>query len=59
MRYRRRCGERPASQKIEYRGVLFPQGTLVLIAIAGTNRDPRTFGAPDVFDITRDDTPRR
>jgi cytochrome P450 len=42
-----------ASQDIEYRDVLFPAGTIVSIALAGANRDPAAFEAPDTFDITR------
>jgi cytochrome P450 len=41
-----------ASVDIEYRGVLFPAGTLVAISLAGANRDPSVFEAPDTFDIT-------
>jgi len=44
---------RVASEDIEYRGVFFPKGTLVLVALAGANRDPTTFQAPDTFDISR------
>jgi cytochrome P450 len=43
-----------ASEDIEYRGVLFPTGTLVAISLAGANRDPSVFEAPDTFDITAD-----
>jgi cytochrome P450 len=45
---------RVTAEDIAYRGVLFPRGTLVSVAIAGANRDPETFKAPDVFDITRE-----
>ena len=45
---------RVTAQDVEYRDVLFPQGTLVSVAIAGANRDPEVFKAPDVFDITRE-----
>jgi cytochrome P450 len=40
-----------ASVDIEYRGVVFPAGTLVAISLAGANRDPSVFEAPDTFDI--------
>jgi cytochrome P450 len=40
-----------ASEDIEYRGVLFPTGTLVAVSLAGANRDPSVFEAPDTFDI--------
>ena len=43
---------RIASEDIEYRGVLFPAGTLVAVTLAGANRDPSVFEAPDTFDIT-------
>ncbi len=43
---------RVASEDIEYRGVLFPAGTLVAVSLAGANRDPSVFEAPDTFDIT-------
>ena len=42
-----------ASEDIVYRDVLFPQGTLVAVSLAGANRDPFAFGAPEGFDITR------
>jgi cytochrome P450 len=45
-----------ASQDIVYRGVLFPQGTLVMTSLAGANRDPEAFEDPDAFDITRERT---
>jgi cytochrome P450 len=44
---------RVASEDIEYRGVLFPKGTLVVVALSGANRDPTTFESPDTFDIAR------
>jgi cytochrome P450 len=42
---------RIAAEDIEYRGVLFPAGTLVSVSLAGANRDPSVFEAPDTFDI--------
>ena len=42
---------RVASEDIEYRGVLFPKGTLVSVSLAGANRDPSTFEGPDRFDV--------
>lgn len=42
-----------ASEDIVYRDVLFPQGTLVSVSLAGANRDPECFAAPDTFDITQ------
>jgi cytochrome P450 len=40
-----------ASEDIEYRDVLFPQGTLVSVSLAAANRDGALFERPDVFDI--------
>ena len=45
---------RVTAQDVEYRGVLFPKGTLVSVALAGANRDPAVFKVPDVFDITQE-----
>ena len=42
-----------ASEDIEYRGVLFPQGTLVSMSLAGANMDPSIWEAPAAFDITQ------
>jgi cytochrome P450 len=42
---------RVASEDVVYRGVLFPAGTLVAVSLAGANRDPSVFEAPDTFDI--------
>jgi cytochrome P450 len=47
---------RVASEDIVYRDVLFPQGTLVSISLAGANRDPDAYDEPEVFDITRERT---
>ncbi len=47
---------RVASREIEYRGVLFPAGTLVALSLAGANRDPDIFPEPERFDITRETT---
>jgi cytochrome P450 len=38
-----------ASEDIEYRDVLFPQGTLVFVTLAAANRDPEIFDDPDEF----------
>jgi cytochrome P450 len=45
---------RVASEDVVYRDVLFPQGTLVAVSLAGANRDPEAFEDPDGFDITRE-----
>ncbi len=41
-----------ASTDIEYRDVIFPEGTFMSLALAEANRDPSVFNAPDAFDIT-------
>ncbi|HVM08300.1 MAG TPA: cytochrome P450 [Acidimicrobiales bacterium] len=45
---------RLASEDIEYREVVFPQGTLVVTSLAGANFDPNAFADPHRFDIQRD-----
>jgi cytochrome P450 len=45
---------RIASEDIEYRDVVFPEGTVVSTSLAGANRDPEAFDDPDAFDITRE-----
>ncbi len=47
---------RVASEPVEMRGVLFPQGTLVNIPLASANRDDDHFDTPNVFDITAERT---
>ena len=47
---------RVASEAIQYRDVVFPQGTLVFLSLAGGNRDPEPFPDPETFDITREST---
>lgn len=47
---------RVTSEDVVYRDVLFPQGTLVSISLAGANRDPETYESPEVFDITAERT---
>jgi len=42
-----------ASEEIEFRGVLFPRGTLVAVSLAGANRDPDVWESPDDFDISQ------
>jgi cytochrome P450 len=41
-----------ASEDIEYRGVLFPEGTFLGVGLAEANRDEHVFPAPTAFDIT-------
>jgi cytochrome P450 len=45
---------RIASEDIEYRGVLFPAGTLVAASLASANLDPAVWTDPHRFDITRE-----
>jgi cytochrome P450 len=45
---------RVASTDIEYRDVVFPQGTLVSIPLAAANRDPDKYDEPNRFDVTRE-----
>ena len=45
---------RVAAEDVVYRDVMFPQGTLVAISLAGANRDPEAFDEPNDFDITRE-----
>jgi len=49
-----RATGRFASEDIEYKGVLFPKGTLVMPSLALANRDSSVFAEPDRFDITRE-----
>jgi cytochrome P450 len=41
-------------EEVEHRGVLFPQGTIVLAASTTANRDPEAYAAPEHFDIQAD-----
>jgi cytochrome P450 len=43
-----------ASEDIEYKGVLFPKGTLVVPSLVLANRDNAVFNEPNTFDITRE-----
>lgn len=43
-----------ASEDIEYRGVLFPAGTLISPSLSTANRDAGVFADPERFDITRE-----
>jgi cytochrome P450 len=43
-----------ASEDIEYRGVTFPAGTIVMTSLAMANRDGTVFDDPGTFDITRE-----
>ncbi len=43
---------RVAAEDLDFKGVRFPQGTLVSVAIAAANHDGSVFSEPDTFDIT-------
>ncbi|MCU1388799.1 MAG: cytochrome, partial [Ilumatobacteraceae bacterium] len=43
-----------ASEDIEYRGALFPAGTMVMPSMSVANRDAAVFEDPATFDITRE-----
>jgi cytochrome P450 len=49
-----RATVRFASEDVVYRDVLFPQGTIVSTSLAGANRDPDVWDAPNEFDITQE-----
>ncbi|HXW34683.1 MAG TPA: cytochrome P450, partial [Acidimicrobiales bacterium] len=49
-----RATVRFASEDIEYKGVLFPAGTIVTVSLAGANRDPGVWDEPNRFDITKE-----
>ena len=49
-----RATVRFASEDVSYRGVLFPQGTIVSTSLAGANRDPEVWQEPNRFDITKE-----
>lgn len=43
-----------ASEDIEYRGVMFPKGTLVATSLAVANLDPEVYDDPGAVDVDRD-----
>ncbi|HEX8067735.1 MAG TPA: cytochrome P450 [Thermoleophilaceae bacterium] len=43
---------RIALEEIEYRGVTFPEGTIVVAAAVTANRDPAEYDDPGAFDVT-------
>lgn len=49
-----RATGRFASEDIEYKGVLFPKGTLVTPSLSIANRDETVFNEANIFDITRE-----
>ena len=44
---------RVAAEDVEYRDVVFPAGTLVMVSLAGANHDPGLWPDPRTFDISR------
>jgi cytochrome P450 len=44
---------RVAIEHLEYRDILFPESTVVLIFVRSANRDPTVFADPNSFDIDR------
>lgn len=44
-----------ATEPVEVGGIVIPAGSPVVLALAAAHRDPRRFGDPDRFDITRTD----
>ena len=48
---------RVATVDAELGGVVFPEGTMVLVNTAAANRDPAIYDDPDRFDITRRSLP--
>lgn len=49
-----RATGRFASEDIEYKGILFPRGTLVTPSLSIANRDETVFNDANIFDITRE-----
>jgi cytochrome P450 len=45
---------RIALEDVDYRGVTFPEGTVVMVSAFNANRDPEVYDEPDRFDIARD-----
>ena len=44
---------RLATEDVVYAGVTIPAGSIVILTLAGSNRDPGTFPEPEKFDMTR------
>jgi cytochrome P450 len=47
---------RVAAENVDYRGVTFPSGTLVMTSLASANHDPEAWPDPYRFDIKREPT---
>jgi cytochrome P450 len=45
---------RIAVEEVEYRGVTFPEGSIVMVSAFDANRDPGAYEQPGEFDITAD-----
>ena len=48
---------RTVVEDVEFEGLLFPAGTMIVTNIAAANRDPAIYGTPERLDITRRDVP--
>ncbi|MBY8862529.1 cytochrome P450 [Nocardia sp. CA2R105] len=44
---------RVALEQVEYEGIPMRKGTTIALSLAGANRDPKVFEAPDRFDVGR------
>jgi cytochrome P450 len=51
-------GRRMAAEDLEIAGTRIAAGDQVTVSLAGANRDPDRFAAPDAFDISREDANR-
>jgi cytochrome P450 len=49
---------RLVTDEFEYRGVTFPVGSMLILPLTISGRDPEAFGAPMAFDPDRDDKER-
>ncbi|WP_375431837.1 cytochrome P450 [uncultured Friedmanniella sp.] len=49
---------RAPTTDVELAGVAVPKGAMVMLFLAGANRDPAAFDDPDTFDLTRFDSAR-
>jgi cytochrome P450 len=46
-------------EDVEYDGVTFPQGTVLMVCAFSANRDPEAFAHPEAFDLTGEAKPAR
>ncbi|KKK38634.1 cytochrome P450 [Mesobacillus campisalis] len=46
-----------AGENMEFKGVPFRKGDLVIVSLNSANHDPKQFKDPEVFEITRDKSP--